>query len=107
MNSAEALRRLWKEKKEWQRMGAGPEVTWTLRGIRTCIRHIQDLLKEQRTRDLILKPKVNKWQAGNLFRAVRVARHYILMGDRARAIQVLEKAEKEAMEGRLAHGGIK
>lgn len=97
MNSAEVLRRLYKEKKEWKRTPKDSEARWTARGIDICIKHVYSIVREQRANARIRTPTINRWHARDLFKAVQSALHYLKLYDKNRAISVLEKAAEQAL----------
>lgn len=91
MNPAEVLRRLYKEKKEWQRTDdRTPEVEWTLRGIDLCLKHVQDIIKEQRTNFRLKHPKVDHQHATKLYRACYGAWKALRRSQRLHAIKILQ-----------------
>lgn len=98
MNSAEVLRRLCKEKKEWMASIPSQETGWVVRGITICIKHVKDIVKEQKANERIRKPKINRWFARDLSRAITVALGYLGVGNRKRAVRVLEKAQSECRQ---------
>ena len=98
MNSAEVLRRLWKEKHEWESNEHSREMEWTLRGINLCITHVKDILREQREHDLLRRPRIHRWIASDLFHAIEVALKYLANADKRRAMSVLAKAKETAQQ---------
>lgn len=98
MNSAEILRRLGAEKKEWGRSGNSPEALWTIRGINIAIKHVRNILKEQAWNERIRKPRINRWFARELYRSAEVALGYLRRAEKKRAMAVLERVlEKTAI----------
>lgn len=92
MNSAEVLRRLCREKKEWQSFGTDPYVAATIQGIALCITHVKMILREQLNNERIRYPRISRLHARYLYRSIEVALHRLKTGDGVRAIQGLEKA---------------
>ncbi len=107
MNSAEVLRRLFRERKEWKASeNLGPEVYWTLRGIDNCIRHVKNIVRDQRSQERLRRPAIYRWRARDLFFAIRNALVYIKRGDRKKAISMLERivrlVDEDATKRRIA-----
>lgn len=96
MHGAEAVRRIHREIQEWR--GDGPEVSWTKQGLARAKAIVLGLAAEERARNQAIRPKLHRWLAGDLFRAVRQALHYLKRGDRARGIEVLEEAVRAVTE---------
>lgn len=94
MNHAEVFRRLWKEKHDWESYGTEPEILWTLRGIQICIKHVHDIKKDMTTQERFRKPRISRWLARDLNRAVEVALHYLKSGNRLRAMSALERVHE-------------
>lgn len=99
MNSQEVLIRLYKEKKEWLRSGElVPEVRWTVRGIDLSLQHVRDILRDQKIKENLRKPRISRWLARDLFFAVTIAINYLKNGHRLSAIKTLEKAKNAAQK---------
>ena len=96
MDGYEILRRLYQEQSDWKSYGNGLEVSYTLKGIKICIKQVKDMIHEQHLKHLSRKKRINKWCAGDLFHAIVVALKYLGSGDRAKAIAALEKAKEKA-----------
>jgi hypothetical protein len=96
MNSAEVMRRLAKEKKQWLASGVSPEIYWTVHGISLSMNHVRDILKEQTWNERIRKPRINRWFARDLYHAATVALGHLMRAERRKAIFVLEKVIERA-----------
>lgn len=95
MNSVEVIRRLVKEKREWEKMGTSPEVFWTIRGIKLSLCHVKAILKEQSYNERLKMPHVKKVWATHLYHAVERSLDYLKVSDRMKAIRILEKAKEQ------------
>ncbi len=96
MNYIEIMRRLCKEKREWQNSAAlGHEVRWIVRGIDLCIKHIRDIGCEKTRRDLLLHPILGMNASGELYHAIEVALKYLSRGERSKGIERLQEAKKK------------
>jgi hypothetical protein len=96
MNSAEILRRLYRERQEWKVSGDGVEVGWVVRGLDIALRLVHAQAKEERSNARKRRPRLSRWAAADLFQAVTQALAHLSRADRARAIAVLEKAKISA-----------
>jgi hypothetical protein len=93
MNPSEVLRRLCKEKKEWKHIGRlTPEVNWTLNGIDLCLKHVRDIIREQRIVERFKYPKVDHRHATKLYYACKGAHHELKLSNRAAALKILHHA---------------
>lgn len=92
MNAQELCKRLRQDRNAWRSTTEGPELRWTLRGIDSMRRVVHALIKEERAHQAQRTPRLHRWLAGDLFRAVNQALTYLGRGDRRKAIVVLEKA---------------
>ncbi len=101
MNSAEVLRRLVKEKKEWMQTGPTVEAQFVIRGLNLSIMHVRNILKEQMSNERLRKPRINHWIAGDLFHAIEVALGYLGRADKKRAVHFLEKARDHAAREKM------
>lgn len=90
MNAAEAVRRIHKEVQDWR--GEGAEVSWTKNGLNRALTIVRTLAKEEKMRALERRPRLSRWLAGDLYRAIRQALAYLERGDRAKGIETLQKA---------------
>lgn len=92
MNSAEVLRRLYSEKKDWKSYGESEPVMGTINGIDICIAHVRSIIKEQVVNARLRKPNISRLYARDLYRTIQTAVHRLKTGDGKRAIRDLEKA---------------
>lgn len=92
MNSAEVLRRLYREKKDWKSYGTSSLALDTLKGIDICISHVKGILKEQTINERLRKPCISRLYARDLYRTIQTAVHRLKTGDGKRALRDLEKA---------------
>ncbi len=100
MNSAEIVRRLYRERQEWRSSGDGAEVSWTCRGIDIAREIVLKMAKEEQMRNIIHTPRLSIWLAGDLFRAIRKALDNLHRGERAKAVSILEDAKEMARKSR-------
>lgn len=90
MNPSEVLRRLWKEKHEWEAMDyKTPEIEWTLRGINLCVNHVKDIVQEQRTKERLKHPKVDHQHATKLYHAIKGALHQLKISNHKSAAKIM------------------
>ena len=103
MNSAELLRRLHREKLEWKSYGNGAEVSWFRQGVERALTIAHDLIKEEKKRNAIRRPRIRHWLAVDLFCHVRQALNYLERSERGRAIETLQKAIDIAQKQKGSH----
>ncbi len=97
MNSDEVLRRLWREKKDWEAADKGTrEAEWVLRGINLCVAHVQAIVEEQKNKAELRKPTISRWFAKDLYYAIFTALNLLGRGERSKAVRVLEEARNAA-----------
>lgn len=100
MNPAEVLRRLWKEQHEWEKADTQTiEVKWVLHGIKLCIGHIHDIVKEQRQNERLKHPKIDHRHATHLFHACRGAYNQLQLSCRKAAMKILSSAMDKVPTG--------
>lgn len=91
MNEGELRRRIWQERKHWERI-LGQEASWVIRGIDLCRKHINDLIRERR---VSARMRAHTYVAANkatlLFHACKSALRYLKLSDRSGAMKILGK----------------
>ncbi len=97
MNAEEVLRRIRREKKQWEDADRGTrEAEWVLRGINVCIGHVQEVIAEQKNKAELRKPTISRWFAKDLYHAIFTALNLLGRGERTKAVRVLEAARNAA-----------
>lgn len=92
MNGQEAIRRISRERQEWRDAGEGPEVSWTARGLDRALEILRQIVEEERFRTLERRPRLQRWLAADLYKAVKGALAHLKRGERAAAIETLRTA---------------
>lgn len=98
MNAAEAVRRIYREIQDWD--GDGAEVSWTKNGLNIALKIVRTMAKEEQARNRLRRPRLARWKAADLYYAINVALRQLHRGDRALAVDTLERAANEVKESR-------
>lgn len=101
MNAAEFIRRLHREILDWKSYERSPEVSWTLQGLNRAAIIARALLKEERVHAARRRPRMARWLAADLYRAIQAALNQFKRGDRGRGIRTLEVALELVKKKRL------